>query len=173
MGLPDILQNLLTVVSGSHILKNWSIYPEKDGSTTFKIRFNGAIGESVNHTSENIHFKRKSINQVRRDSQRSSVWRAKQQCEPAQHPGESRNIRSSSNDPPGVVTRSMSQAAPIETLRTDSIHSSPNYGIHISPLVTDLNLDAPPFTPDELLALLWMPGSCHQISFRQNYQRTM
>ena len=46
----------------------------------------------------------------------------------------------------------MSQASPIETLRTDSIHSSPNYGIHISPLVTDLNLDAPPFTPGELLA---------------------
>ena len=148
--LPDILQNLLTIVSGSHTLKNWSIYPEKDGSTTFKIRFGVAIGESVNHT-ENIHFKRKSINQVRRDSQRSSVWRAKQQCEPVQHPGESRNIRSSSNDQPGVVTRSMSQATPIETLRTESIHSSPNYGLHISPLVTDLDLDAPPFTPGELL----------------------
>ena len=152
MGLPDILQNMLTVVSGSNSVKNWSIYPEKDGSTTFKIRF-CATEESVNHD-ENIHYRRKSSNQVKRDSQRSSEWQAtcnrKQQSVSTQHSGEPCR-KKSCVDQPGVVTRSRSLLNDdVETLRSDMANSSHN-SAHDDQTV--FNISASPFTPRELLAI--------------------
>ena len=75
MGIPEILQNMLASTADSYSIKSWSIYPEKDGTVTFKIRFCGESEPAERDISNSnpAHYKRKSTNEIRRDQQRSEL----------------------------------------------------------------------------------------------------
>ena len=55
MGLPEILETMLSTISHSNTVRTWSIYPEKDGSVSIKIRFD-TPRESVTNVSS-AHYK--------------------------------------------------------------------------------------------------------------------
>lgn len=74
MGLHDLLGNTLSSLSEDKMLLSWSVFPEKDGHISVKIRF-GPTDDSVNRDTE-AHFKRKPLRQVQRDRERSRAWRA-------------------------------------------------------------------------------------------------
>ncbi len=78
MELPAVLQRMLASALQHDELQNWSVYEERDGKYTFKLRFNS---KKVSHISsvdsiDNIpihseSFKRKSAKQKSRDNKRS------------------------------------------------------------------------------------------------------
>ena len=57
MGLPKVLENMLSVAADDNILKSWNIYQEKDGFITFKIRFHSSEN-SINHD-DDYNFRKK------------------------------------------------------------------------------------------------------------------
>ena len=77
MGLNEILGNALVSLSSEHLLQSWTIYHEKSGHISVKIRFMAAT-DSVNHDN-GIHYRRKSCQQVNRDRERGLAWRAARQ----------------------------------------------------------------------------------------------
>ena len=125
MGLPEILETMLSTISHSNTVRTWSIYPEKDGSVSVKIRFD-TRREPVNHDSS-AHCKRKPNSQVQRDRQRSNAWRAKQTEQRGNHLGESRPLLDSGGDSEshvGMMTRSKSVVSEPEIRRSDQCSAS-------------------------------------------------
>ena len=84
MELPSALIRMLTSACENDKLKNWSIYQERDGVYSFKIRFVPAnVGHidqdsnsSVQPPAKTVHcaFKQKSESQLRRDRNRFQDW---------------------------------------------------------------------------------------------------
>ena len=84
MDMPIALQRMLESACVNDQLKNWSIYEEKDGVYTFKIRFISQekrhIESSATGSMENTQvvnkcaFKQKSAKQLERDSARNKAW---------------------------------------------------------------------------------------------------
>ncbi len=88
MELPSALSRMLASACENDQLKNWSVYEERDGVYTFKIRFvpikvshNGSdISEIQPPVAKNVHncaFKQKSDKQFARDRNRFSDWKDK------------------------------------------------------------------------------------------------
>lgn len=87
MDLPAALVRMLEVSCVNDSLKNWSVYEERDGSYTFKIRFSPSVSRHIedscmpiptskSSTVKNV-FKRKSQSQIDRDSARNKAFQEK------------------------------------------------------------------------------------------------
>jgi len=76
MGLCDVLGNVITTLSQDNTLLSWSVYHEKNGQISVKIRFE-PVDESPKRDKEDIHYKRKSTRQVQRDHARTLAWQKK------------------------------------------------------------------------------------------------
>lgn len=76
MGLPNILEDMLSMLLDKNSLKSWSIFQEKCGIVTMKIRFE-CQQDAANRVEES-HFMRKPANQLRRDRLRSTAWKSEQ-----------------------------------------------------------------------------------------------
>ena len=79
MDLPIALARMLEVSCSNDVLRNWSIYQERDGSYTFKIRFDSQKSRHVENSTPAIprelsSFKRKSAKQQSRDNDRHVAW---------------------------------------------------------------------------------------------------
>ena len=78
MDLPTVLLRMLTSACENDQLKNWSVYEERDGNYTFKIRFMPKEYRHIEVSSSQVQgknqqsaYKRKSDNQIARDKRRS------------------------------------------------------------------------------------------------------
>jgi hypothetical protein len=110
MGLNELLGNTLSSVSEDNILLSWSIFHEKDGHISMKIRFEPK-GDAVKREAE-THYKRKPLRQVQRDRERSRAWRAQsvasKEHRPAAHLEHKPTPRGDvSTEVSGAQTRSM------------------------------------------------------------------
>ena len=74
MGLNGILANALESLSMDNNLVSWSIFNEKSGHISVKIRFR-SVSDSFSHDVE-THYRKKPMRQVQRDRERGQAWRA-------------------------------------------------------------------------------------------------
>lgn len=73
-GQPKMLGTLLDTLFANDELRTWSIYEEKSGNITVKIRFNGQHGGQAGLNIEPGSFKRKSDRQFKRDKSRAKDY---------------------------------------------------------------------------------------------------
>ena len=160
MGLPKVLETVITSLLDASVIRSWTIYHEKDDSVNLKIRF--APTESVKHAKQatRSHFRKVSERQAMRDRQRSQQWRetvAQKQTEftgidSTVTPQHKDCVRSDSTDTQReltnmstnvsydrITTRSMSKEVHLdtETFRASTSHSP----------VIDLIVDTTPLNP--------------------------
>lgn len=141
----------------SSSLKSWNIYPERNGTITFKIRFGGHNDQQ--HNMQASAFKRKTVKQLNRDYIRSSEWHSRKQGSDKSEPGHPQQHASAQTNS-GVQIRSMSKGAP-EVIWSADTHllnpladpfpysaSSPN-----KPLPSPGMSDTSPISPQSLLSL--------------------
>ena len=134
MGLSDILGNVMSSLSQDNKLVSWSIYQEKDGHISLKVRF-VPVDDSAKRDSEEIHYKKKSARQVQRDRDRTLAWQQKQRTcatstmDNAVSPGVESSLGAA------MVTRSKTRATsdPPEMLRCPSTPVA-----HNDPVIMDL-----------------------------------
>ena len=72
-GIPKVLENIISSVLTSHNLSNWTLFSEKDGNLTIRIRFSDkGEGQSSlpNSNTPTISYRWKSPKQVKRDKER-------------------------------------------------------------------------------------------------------
>ena len=75
MGVNKILDNVLTTVCEDYALRSWSVFHEKDGSISLRIRFD-ASDRGRGEPNRDAVYKRKSPAQAARDKLRSDRWRS-------------------------------------------------------------------------------------------------
>ncbi len=138
MDLPTPLLRMLEVSCSKDTVKNWNIYQEKEGSYVFKIRFSPVLDRHVESSPipipesacnlNNCAYKRKSVKQVSRDSDRHIAWQ------------ERRITRSQT-----AAKQSKEQACGFSSVRPPSIeeerHSSFQSDITYSPDFTPIKMD--------------------------------
>ena len=73
MGVNKILDNVLTTVCEDYALRSWSIFHEKDGSISLRIRFD-ASDRGHGEPNRDAVYRRKSPAQAARDKLRSDRW---------------------------------------------------------------------------------------------------
>ena len=137
MDLPASLLRMLEVSCSNDSLKNWSVYQERDGSYTFKIRFSTNTSRHIDDNSTPLQdscssgvksaFKRKTRSQIDRDSARSKVFQERSR------PSTRSQTAKQRSDDTAVKTP---HESPIETVRHCSLNSeSPS----LFPISIDLN----------------------------------
>ncbi len=92
-GLPLSLEMLLETVLGTHTMKSWQIYSEKDG-LTFKVRFGHSNGSDSGHNVPNVKYTRSSPSRVARYKKRSQEHnsvritrsKSKKECDETEQP---------------------------------------------------------------------------------------
>ena len=110
MGLPKVLEDMVSVLSDNNTLHSWSIFQEKNGFVNIKLKFSQEI--PVNHDQPTaISYKKKTSKQVQRDYERSKAWKASKgsyitSCA-NEHPLQTATTQSDSS---GVQTSAMSKA---------------------------------------------------------------
>ena len=95
MGLNKILESTLAALCDDNSLRSWTIFHDKNGSITMRIKFECDGGEVER---DEMTYKRKAPSQVARDRRRAEQWK----CRDTNHPGSSR--RDVVNEP--TMTRS-------------------------------------------------------------------
>ena len=144
MDLPSALLRMLEGSCENDKLKNWSVYEEKDGCYTFKIRFipnsDRHIGDISVHSpiqSSNVQcaFKRKNEKQINRDFERNKVYQEKR-------------ITRSQTAKNSVSTNAQEES---KSSRTQINHGSPIEGVRHNSMLSDtpsgLNTSSPVFVP--------------------------
>ena len=100
MELPDALRRMLESACDNDVLKSWSVYQEKEGVYSFKIRFVSSPVRHVEHSSgdnppaaikQSGSFKRKNAKQVERDNKRQLEFNSRrvtrsQTCQQSSQP---------------------------------------------------------------------------------------
>lgn len=121
-----------------NVLRSWSIYQEKNGCVTFKIRFQNTIEEAM-HDDVNIQYRRKPTSQVKRDQDRCASWRTTRPQSTAQE--------AESSVPPGGsrVTRSRSKLLCSDTEQPRSCDSDPPADMPVFDETVCLNPEAQSF----------------------------
>ena len=72
-----MLENMLGVVLATESLKSWSIFQEKSGGVTFKLRFIGSPDhDNTTANAADSVYKKKSPSQIQRDRARATSWRS-------------------------------------------------------------------------------------------------
>ena len=97
MGLNKILESTLAALCDDNSLRSWTIFHDKNGSITMRIKFECDGGEVER---DEITYKRKAPSQVARDRRRGEQWK----CRDTNHPGSSR--RDVVNEQPTVTQTS-------------------------------------------------------------------
>ena len=138
MELPTALLRMLEGSCANDDLKNWSVYEEKDGSYTFKIRFipksdrhigNNCV-QTMSSSSVKCAFKRKSQKQVDRDCMRNQAYQDRRITR-SQTAKQCTNVNGQdAPDRVSVSAPAINPQSPIETVRHASF---------------DLNLEVPEF----------------------------
>ena len=146
-----MLRRMLASAVENDQLKNWSVYEEKDGVYTFKIRFiptkDRHIGKDshapaeVSHSSVACSYRRKSSKQLARDSQRNQDWNNRRVTR-------SQALKASSQDNSSAANTS--ELVPSPRINSDAkqdLESSLESFRHAS-IVSDV--ENPEFVPAEL-----------------------
>lgn len=186
MDLPAALERMLTAAVQSDTLRNWSIYQERDGVYTFKLRF---ISRKVCHILEPMHsmdstkqnnsevYKRKNAYQINRDMSRAEEFYNRRVTR--SQTVQSRNLENLENVSTSVVSSANSvpegkgdspkmisvESPDIETFRHSSFALSaeaPEFELPQSLDCTDRDdsdVDSNITTPPDCL----ITGGCHNI----------
>ena len=138
MGLCDVLGNVVSSLSEDNLLLSWTVYYEKNGQISLKVRFQ-ADKNAVSRDHEDVHYKRKSTRQVQRDRDHSHAWHKQRldgtsdQKAPAPvTPG------ASSSQVAGMQTRSKTKSFQLDTPELTRGSSTPE--------ASNLNPGAEPFS---------------------------
>ena len=135
MDLPAALLRMLDVSCINDQLKNWSIYQEKDGCYTFKIRFSPSNSRHIEDIpappNRNLSFKCKSRKQFDRDLNRNKAFQEKRVTR-----SQTAKKNSGVSDQVDTDRRPPNPESPIETFR------------HASSTSTAFNIDSPVFVPN-------------------------
>ena len=144
MDLPSSLLRMLESSCAHDQLKNWSIYEEKDGVYTFKIRFQPNVSRHIedlkpDNSSRTNTFKRKNARQMSRDNARNKSWQERRitRSQTAKQSSEDNTTRADSCSAP-VLGTVINFDTPIETERHSDFQFNP---------------DSPEFTPPSYLNL--------------------
>ena len=161
MGFNDVLMNTLVSLSEDNMLSSWSVFQEKNGQISVKIRFE-ATKESANHDIV-AQYRKKPPQQVRRDRERTEAWRARS-SRLGQAPQSDKPAQSSlpPGDVPaqhvGIQTRSKVKAANVHTstpeiCRSESTPTIPTMDMTVEPLITEnVACDSSVLCPDTVLS---------------------
>ena len=118
---------VLVSLSNDNNIRSWSIYNDKDGSISLRIKFVPEEESISRDRQTNSHCRRKSERQAMRDRQRCQQWRASAQgsrnSETRDHQGSSHSVNAAtpvvSPDYEGHNMQTRSKGSPIEIARTD------------------------------------------------------
>ena len=149
MGLSKVLEMTLASLSDENDLISWSVFQEKSGQISVRIRFEAA-NDAVNHSAD-AYYHRKTPSQVKRDRERTEAWRAKTRKEP-----QLTQTDISAPTPPGdvpaqhagILTRSKAKIVQLDTpeiQRGESTPASPE--IHADLTLESLANDDGDVTP--------------------------
>ena len=138
MDLPSALLRMLGGSCENDKLKNWSVYEEKDGCYTFKIRFipnsDRHIGDIQVHSpiqSSNVQcaFKRKNEKQINRDFERNKVYQEKRitRSQAAKN-----SVSTNAQDESKSSRAQINPESPIEGVRHTSMLSDTPSGLNTS-----------------------------------------
>ena len=111
----------LASLSDEHMLLSWSVFQDKSGQLSVKIRYEAA-NDAVNHRDDS-HYHRKKPSQVQRDHQRTQAWRAKTRNHGKQTQLTQTDISARTPTPPGdvpaqhagIMTRSTAKVVQLDT----------------------------------------------------------
>ena len=120
MDLPIALARMLEVSCSNDVLRNWSIYEERDGSYTFKIRFDSQKSRHVENSSpvvpcELSSFKKKSAKQQSRDNDRHKAWQERRITR-----SQTARIAAEMNSGDHGVEQAINKDSPVETFRCET-----------------------------------------------------
>ena len=112
MDLPAALVRMLEVSCVNDSLRNWSVYQERDGSYTFKIRFSPSLDRHIEDSSipvpngssssvKNV-YKRKSRSQINRDNTRCKAFQEKEKTRPVTRSQTAKQHIDMANRPPKI-----------------------------------------------------------------------
>lgn len=145
MGINKVLENTLDSLCEEYNLRYWSIFHEKNGCISLRIKFD--VGHDAVKR-DNVAFRRKSPSQVARDKRRSEQWRENRHPVPSrQSPSHADMVAAPVISPPGdgVITRSRSKTvAEVEILRCGSPEADDKVSLSFTP--SQLNPLASPFS---------------------------
>ncbi len=186
MDMPIALRRMLESACVNDQLKNWSIYEEKDGVYTFKIRFvsqeKGHVESSATSVMENTQsvnrcaFKQKNSRQLERDSERNKAWIQRRMDKRvtrsmAKEQANSQVVDQGPTQSAGQLSSRINPDSPVENFRRSvscSSHDSPNPGINTFEETFreeyDLVRAAFPSSDDECDEIdddFRHPGNCH------------
>ena len=98
MGLHNILDNALSSISEENTLVSWSIWHDKNGDISVRIRYKAA--EETSNRDEQVHYRKKSARQVLRDQDRGRARKANQRVINAQQRSECDAVSVRQTTPP-------------------------------------------------------------------------
>ena len=148
MRINKVLEMTLASLSDENMLLSWSVFQEKSGQISVKIRFEAA-NDAVNHR-DNSHYHRKKPSQIQRDHERAQAWRAKTRNNGKQTQLTQTDISARTPTPPGdvpaqhagMMTRSKAKVVQLDTpeiQRGDLKHASPTIYLDITLTLADDN----------------------------------
>ena len=149
MGLNKALEMTLASLSDENTLLSWSVFQEKSGQISVKIRFEAA-NDAVNHRDDS-HYHRKRPSQIQRDHERTQAWRAKTRNNGKQPQLTQTDISPPTPTPPGdvpaqhagIMTRSKAKVVQLDTpeiQRGDVTQGSPAIDLDITAVtLADVN----------------------------------
>ena len=143
MGLNKVLEMTLASLSDENMLLSWSVFQEKSGQISVKIRFEAA-NDAVNHRDDS-HYHRKKPSQIQCDHERTQAWRAKTRNNGKQTQLTQTDISAWTPTPPGdvpaqhagMMTRSKAKVVQLDTpeiQRGDLKQVSPTLDLDITTL---------------------------------------
>ena len=124
-----------------NIVLSWSVFQEKNGQISVKIRFEAA-NDAVSQRADALYH-RKKPSQVQRDRERTQAWRAKTRNHGKQTQLTQTDISARTPTPPGdvpaqhagILTRSMAKVAQLDTPeihRGDLTQASPEINLDLT-----------------------------------------
>ena len=154
MDLPVALLRLLEVSCANDSVKNWSIFEERDGCYTFKIRFVQNKDRHIEYIEGtgspaipsspigNTVFKRKSPKQVERDNERSKAYQDRIMNRSQTAKQSSGTVQNSVEDNQSVTN--ITPVKPSQPSPSEIVKPSPNSSLT---LTTSCNLESKSATP--------------------------
>ena len=151
MGLNDLLRKTLVTLSEDNSLLSWSIFHEKSGQISVKIRFE-PMQEERNRDPD-IHYRKKTSRQVQRDRERTQAWRAQSKSTVEKQQTGREHCKETPAEKPtppgdvpapvvGVQTRSMTTQADVVMVDTpENLRTTSTPEIAMDPPVESLTID--------------------------------
>ena len=176
MELPDALRRMLESACDNDVLKNWSVYQEKEGVYSFKIRFvsspvrhvENSSGDNPPAASKQVlsSFKRKNARQVERDNKRQLEFNARrvtrsQTCQQSSQPIVTEEAKTNGQSDCNDTIEDFRNDTPVHELSSLNVNSAVFSPIALDTTnreVCDIDCASIDSTPD-----LEILGLCHPL----------